>query len=141
MTTTPTPLTPSPQAITERIKRVWESDCLQAIKGSKVVPYCTCIYTHLESTGSFRTPASVRGLVSRVNFWIRTGDASHLNRGHHRALATCQSRFPAPRASTDRTTVSPLSGTSHLPVPAKPIPSLPIGTTGTTPTPVPVSPG
>ena len=141
VTTTPTPLAPSPQAITERIKRVWESNCLQAIKGSRVVPYCTCIYTHLESTGTFRTPAAVRDLVNRVDFWIRTGDDAHLNRAITRALATCQSRFPAPQSVDGPTTVSPLSGTSHLPVPAKPIPSLPIGTTGTTPTPVPVSAG
>ena len=87
-------MTPSPQAVTERIKQVWERNCLQTVKGSKVVAYCTCLYTHLESTGTFRTPDSVRGLVRRVNYFIRTGDSSHLSRAITQTLAACQSRYP-----------------------------------------------
>ena len=118
---------------------MWEHNCLQAVKGSKVVPYCTCLYTHLETTGTFRTPDAVRGLVRRVNYFIRTGDGSHLSQAITRTLAVCQSRYPDAQSVDGPTAVTPLSGTSHLPVPAKPIPSLPIGPTGA-PTPVPVSP-
>ncbi|HET9103604.1 MAG TPA: hypothetical protein VFN55_09645 [Solirubrobacteraceae bacterium] len=138
--TAPAPLTPSPQAITERIRQVWEHNCLKAIKGSKVIPYCTCIYTHLDGTGAFRSPASVRALVRRVNYFIRTGDSSRLGSAITRTLAVCQSRYPGAQAGGGPSAVTPLSGTSHRPVPAQPIPSLPTGTTGT-PTPVPVSPG
>jgi hypothetical protein len=56
-TPAPTPVPLSPAAIAAQVKQQWESNCLQKQTGTKEVPYCTCIYTHLEHTGAFKNPA------------------------------------------------------------------------------------
>ena len=52
----PAPAPPSPAAIAARVKQQWESNCLQKQMGTKEVPYCTCIYTHLRAHGSVQDP-------------------------------------------------------------------------------------
>src|SRR5664280_176758 len=100
-------------AIAAQVKQQWESNCLQKQTGTKEVPYCTCIYTHLEHTGAFKTPASVKLLVRRVNRYMRTGKPSHITRAIMRALSTCQARFPASQSLGGRMTVTPLSSSHH----------------------------
>ena len=128
----PAPVLPSPAEIAARVKQHWEGNCLKGQSGHKVVPYCTCIYTHLVSTGAFKTPSTVNALVRRVNRYLHTGDASHLTRRIMRALVTCASRYPAAQSVGGRTRVTPLSGASHAPVAPKPIPRLPVGPAPTT---------
>lgn len=147
VTTTPSPspapvtapappaVAPTPAAIAAQVKRHWESNCVQKQKGAKTVSYCTCIYTHLQGTGAFKTPATARGLVRRVNHYIRTGDASHVTRKIIRALSTCQARFPASESLGGKTTVTPLSASHHRAAPPAPAPALPVG-----PLPTPISP-
>lgn len=131
----PTPVAPSPAAIAARIKQQWESKCLQKQNGAKTVPYCTCIYTHLDSTGVFRTPATVKAFIRRVNHYIRTGDTSHVSRAVIRALSACQERFPASQSLGGRMSVTPFSTSHHRPATPAPAPQLPAG-----PRPTPISP-
>jgi len=135
VTTPPAPIPPSPAEIAAHVKQQWDSNCLQKHHGAKEVPYCTCIYTHLERTGAFKTPASVKALVRRVNRYIRTGDASHITRAIIRALSTCQARFPASQPLGGRMSVTPLSGSHHQPATPAPTTPLPAG-----PRPTPISP-
>lgn len=128
----PAPVLPSPAEIAARVKQHWEGNCLKGQSGRRVVPYCTCIYTHLVSTGAFKTPSTVNALVRRVNRYLHTGDASHLTRRIMRALVTCASRYPAAQSVGGRTTVTPLSGSSHAPVAPQPMPRLPVGPAPTT---------
>jgi hypothetical protein len=134
-TPAPVPAPPSPAAIAARVKQQWESNCLQKQMGAKEVPYCTCIYTHLEHTGAFKTPATVKLLVRRVNHYMHTGDASHITRAIMRALTTCQARFPASQSLGGRMTVTPLSASHHRAAAPAPAPRLPTG-----PLPTPISP-
>ena len=134
-TPAPVPAPPSPAAIAARVKQQWESNCLQKPMGTREVPYCTCIYTHLEHTGAFKTPATVRLLVRRVNHFMRTGDVSHITRAVMRALTTCQARFPAAQSLGGRMTVTPLSSSHHRAAAPAPAPRLPAG-----PVPTPISP-
>jgi hypothetical protein len=131
----PVPAPPSPAAIAARVKQQWESNCLQKQMGSKEVPYCTCLYTHLERTGAFKTPATVKLLVRRVNHYMHTGDASHISRAIMRALTTCQARFPASQSLGGRMSVTPLSSSRHRAARPAPAPQLPPG-----PVPTPISP-
>lgn len=134
-TPAPMPVLPSPAAIAARVKQHWEGNCLKGQSGKKVVPYCTCIYTHLVSTGAFKTPRTVNALVRRVNRYLHTGDASRLSKRIMRALVTCAPRYPAAESVAGRPTVTPLSGASHAPVAPKPMPRLPVD-----PTPTPTAP-
>ncbi len=134
-TPAPAPIPPSPAEIAAHVKQQWESNCLQKQHGAKEVPYCTCIYTHLVQTGAFKTPASVKALVRRVNHYIRTGDASHITRAIMRALSRCQARFPASQSLGGRMSVTPLSSSPHQPAAPAPITPLPTG-----PRPTPISP-
>lgn len=134
-TPAPAPIPPSPAAIAARVKQQWESNCLQKRHGAKEVPYCTCIYTHLERTGAFRTPATTRALIRRVARYIRTGDASHLTRAIMRALSICQARFPASQSLGGPMSVTPLSGSHRQPATPAPVTPLPAG-----PRPTPISP-
>jgi len=134
-TPAPAPIHPSPAEIAAHVKQQWDSNCLQKRHGAKEVPYCTCIYTHLERTGAFKTPATVKALVRRVNRYIRTGDASHVTRAIMRALSTCQARFPASQPLGGRMSVTPLSGSPHQPATPAPTTPLPSG-----PQPTPISP-
>ena len=131
----PTPVPPSPAAVAARVKQQWETNCLQKPMGTKEVPYCTCIYTRLEHTGAFRTPATVKLLVRRVNRYMRTGDASHITRAIMRALTTCQARFPAAQSLGGGMSVTPLSSSHHRAAAPVPAPQLPSG-----PLPTPISP-
>lgn len=131
----PAPAPPTPAVIAARVKQAWESNCLQKQLGTKEVPYCTCIYTRLERTGAFKTPATVKLLVRRVNHYMRTGDASHITRAITRALSTCQARFPASQSLGGPMTVTPLSSSHHQPAAPAPVTPLPTG-----PRPTPISP-
>ncbi len=127
-----TPTTPSsggaptspPPLSTDQIRQLWEHGCLKHAKGQNVVPWCTCIYVHLQSTGAFNSRDSVRHLIKEFDPWSRTGDASALPQALRTAVNVCQTYLPPLDPITGKPVVTRLPGLSHKPL-AAPTPTGP----------------
>jgi hypothetical protein len=110
--TSPAPLSP------DQIRQLWEHGCLKHVKGENVVPWCTCIYVHLQSTGAFNSRDSVRQLIKEFDPWSRTGETAALPQSLRTAVTTCQQYLPPLDPITGKPVVTRLPGLSHKPVPA-----------------------
>jgi hypothetical protein len=117
----PTSPTPLPA---DQIRQLWDHGCLKHAKSQNVVPWCTCIYVHLQSTGAFTTRESVRNLIKEFGPWSRTGSASALPQALRTAVTVCQPYLPPLDPITGKPVVTRLPGLSHKPV-AAPTPTAP----------------
>jgi hypothetical protein len=125
-TTPPTPTTPSsggaptsPAPLSpDQIRQLWEHGCLKHVKGQNVVPWCTCIYVHLQSTGAFNSRESVRQLIKEFDPWSRTGETAALPQALQTAVTICQQYLPPLDPITGKPVVTRLPGLSHKPLPA-----------------------
>ena len=102
-----------------QIRTLWEHGCLKHAKGQNIVPWCTCIYVHLQATGAFNSRAGVEHLIKEFDPWSRTGDPSILPRTLRTAVVTCQRYLPPLDPMTGKPVIRRLPELTHKPVPGQ----------------------
>ncbi|MGH2869181.1 MAG: hypothetical protein ACRDNK_16675 [Solirubrobacteraceae bacterium] len=111
------PVSSPPVLTVDRIKQLWDAGCLKHIKGENVVPYCTCLYTHLSARGTFKTRATVNALLKKLRAYGKSGDLNALPRAIRVALSVCSAKMPPLSPMGGPPTLTKLPGLSHKRVP------------------------
>lgn len=108
--TTPTSSSPSPapsssQPTAAEVKREYLEGCLRGDGGKPATAYCTCMYSHMHSTGALSTRADIQTLQRDLKHYNTTHNPATLPVAVRKAIIACVSKLPdAPL---------PLSGLGH----------------------------
>jgi hypothetical protein len=107
------PSGPTPTQVRAAIKKAYVGLCEKSEKGKNLVPYCRCMYNHLESAGSLSSNSRLRALRKAMQPYYRTHDPAKLPRVMRRALDACETRLPPADPLGGPPTVTKFPGVGH----------------------------